>query len=46
MSVAEKRSCIEPDHSELSVSRQCELINCPVPVITGRYALRTKRKIT
>ena len=26
MSVEEKRSCIEREHSELSISRQCELI--------------------
>jgi len=29
MSVAEKRNCIEPEHPELSVSRQCELIGLP-----------------
>ena len=29
MSVAEKCSCIEPAHSQLSVSRQCELIGLP-----------------
>jgi len=29
MSVAEKKSCIEPEHPRLSVSRQCELINLP-----------------
>ncbi|NEX23825.1 IS3 family transposase [Thiorhodococcus mannitoliphagus] len=26
MSVAEKRACVEPDHGELSIARQCELI--------------------
>ena len=26
MSVAEKGSCIEPDHADLSIARQCELI--------------------
>ena len=29
MSVAEKKGCVEPEHPELSVSRQCELINLP-----------------
>jgi len=29
MSVSEKRDCIESAHSELSVSRQCELIRLP-----------------
>lgn len=29
MSVSEKRSCIEPEHSLLSISRQCELIVLP-----------------
>jgi putative transposase len=29
MSVSEKRSCIDPAHQQLSVSRQCELITLP-----------------
>jgi len=29
VSVDEKRACIEPDHAELSISRQCELIGLP-----------------
>lgn len=29
MSVSEKRGCIKPEHSELSISRQCELIALP-----------------
>ena len=29
MSVSEKRGCIEPEHSELSISRQCGLIALP-----------------
>lgn len=29
MSVSEKRGCIEPVHSKLSISRQCELIALP-----------------
>jgi putative transposase len=29
MSVEGKRQCIEPEHTELSVSRQCELIGLP-----------------
>jgi putative transposase len=29
MSVEEKRRCIEPQPSQLSVSRQCELIGLP-----------------
>jgi putative transposase len=29
MSVSEKRDCIEPDHSSLAISRQCELIALP-----------------
>lgn len=29
MSVDEKRACIEPDHPELSINRQCHLIGLP-----------------
>jgi putative transposase len=29
MSVSEKRGCIEPEHSSLGISRQCELISLP-----------------
>ena len=29
MSVTEKRSCIDPAHPQLSISRQCELITLP-----------------
>jgi len=29
MSVSEKRSCVEPAHKTLSISRQCELIDLP-----------------
>jgi len=29
MSVSEKRSCIEPAHKQLSISRQCKLIELP-----------------
>ncbi len=29
MSVVEKRSCIEPNHKDLSIQRQCELIGLP-----------------
>ena len=29
MSVSEKRTCIDPAHQQLSVSRQCELISLP-----------------
>lgn len=29
MSVDEKRQCIEPDHAELSISRQCDLLELP-----------------
>jgi len=29
MSVSEKRGCVEPEHSSLSISRQCELIALP-----------------
>jgi putative transposase len=29
MSVSEKRSCIDPAHQQLSISRQCELITLP-----------------
>jgi putative transposase len=29
MSVTEKRSCIDPAHQQLSISRQCELITLP-----------------
>ncbi len=29
MSVAEQRSCIEANHKDLSIQRQCELIDLP-----------------
>ena len=39
MTVAEKWICVDPDHSLLSVSRQCGLIGFLVPAITGTSAV-------
>ena len=29
MSVAEKRTCIDPQHATLSIARQCDLVGLP-----------------